>query len=215
MLGVWELSGLCSHGPACVAAGHYALPRTETRRLVLGHWCSAVAWSGQGVQAHAREPEGLGSLVDQDRPRKEEVLVDLEGLLTSSQSDRLTALVQQVEAQTGYRVRVLTQKFSREILQDYWQTDVGTVIVFADRGFLTRGSSPSLLRFDTATDVRTLAMPERYWNRLRRTYGRPEYVQAVGPGQALFGAVSNVCACFLRRQCQDGVPIPEAEMSSV
>lgn len=144
----------------------------------------------------------------------EELVIDPQGFLTKTQKERLVFLISKVQDRTGFRVRLIAKRFPKaQERQDAWEVDDDTIVLVADKEFLKRGGSPSLLKFDLGPRI-YVTLPRRYWGNIRRLYGNNGYVEAYGAGQALFLATANVCACLLQRECADGIPLPDAEVSS-
>lgn len=120
----------------------------------------------------AAEPEQAPSAV-----------LDLQGYLPAYDLDRLDRILTKLEADTGFKVRVLTQ--SREtapemgpVLQRWRLGDGGrlrdpnAVLVVADRGLRGKLESAggSFIRYEVGDNVR-VRVPDSYWGRLQRSVG--------------------------------------------
>ena len=62
-------------------------------------------------------------------------MIDVAGFLTPGEESRIKNIVQRLEKDTGYRVRVLAQNYPNTpglAIKDYWKVDDNTIVFVAD-----------------------------------------------------------------------------------
>ena len=109
--------------------------------------------------AHARL-EGVNNPAMLPPGPPQEVL-DVAGYLTKGEITRLTAEVQNLEKDTGYKLRVLAQAYPKTpglAVKDYWNVDDDTVVFVADPGL------GNILNFSVGSNV-DLDVPPSFWTR--------------------------------------------------
>ena len=124
-------------------------------------------------------------------------IIDLADTLTSVQEEQLIATLDQLEAETGYKLRVLTQ-FDRtpgRAVKEFWQLDDKSVLLIAD----SRGGN--LLGFNVGDAVYNL-MPRTFWIELQTRYGNQFFVRDNGEDQSILQSLQSVEGCLRQGGCQ-------------
>jgi hypothetical protein len=137
-------------------------------------------------------------------------VADLAGVLERSEAERLERILRSLEADTGYKVRVVTQARGggrdSEALADLkrgWRiggssaaVDPNAILVIADRGIsgsLEAGSP--YLRYDVGANVQ-LVLPGVFWGRLQREYGKLSFVERRGEAAAVVVSCELILTCL-------------------
>ena len=138
-----------------------------------------------------------------------DVVLDANRFLAESEAARLDRILRRLEADTGYKVRVL----SRSRGTDEWTRDRSSircalgvasssgldpdaVIIIADRGLqgaLQAGSS--FITYDIGERVR-FALPDIFWTRLQREYGKATFVDKRGEASAIVTTCEVILSCL-------------------
>jgi hypothetical protein len=87
------------------------------------------------------------------------------------QIERLTAIVKSLEADTGIKLRVLSQAYPNTpglAVRDYWGVDADTAVFVADPG------TGNILNFNVGENV-DFKVPRTFWTRLAGKYGTKFY----------------------------------------
>lgn len=158
--------------------------------LTLGSWAaSALA---------ADNPELLP-----DHPTP---VIDLAKAFTDSQRTALEEELSTVEAESGWKLRVLTQ-YERTpglAVKDFWQLDERSLLLVAD----PRGGN--LLNFNVG-DALFALMPRTYWVELQTRFGNQYYVRDHGEDGAIRDALAAVELCLDRGGCQVVPGLPQEQ----
>ena len=147
---------------------------------------------------------------------------DRQGFLEPAAEQRLERILAKLEADTGYKIRVLTQSKNTApelgpLLQD-WRIgqggklrDPNAVLMVADRGLKGKlEAGGSFLRYEVGDNVR-MQMPDAFWGRLQREYGRIRYVESRGEAAAVVTSCELIITCLRDEQgCTD---VPDASSS--
>ena len=144
---------------------------------------------GAGPAAAADNPELLP-----DHPTP---VIDLARSFTDAQRASLETHLSQVEADTGWKLRVLTQ-YERTpglAVRDFWNLDERSLLLVAD----PRGGN--LLNFNVG-DALFALMPRTYWVELQTRFGNQYYVRDHGEDGAIVDALAAVETCLERGGCQ-------------
>jgi len=140
-----------------------------------------------------------------------DVVLDAASFLNSGDTVRLDRILRQLQADTGYKLRVL----SRSRLTDEWTQDRNSVrcalgvagrdgsgldadgvIVIADRGLkgaLAAGSS--FLSYDIGERAR-FALPDIFWTRLQREYAKAAFVESRGEAASIVTTCEVILSCL-------------------
>mmetsp|Transcript_14228 Transcript_14228/g.34236 ORF Transcript_14228/g.34236 Transcript_14228/m.34236 type:complete len:252 (-) Transcript_14228:55-810(-) len=125
-------------------------------------------------------------------PGPTQVVLDVAGYLTKGEIARLTEEVNNLEKDTGLRLRVLAQAYPNTpglAIKDYWAVDDNTVVFVADPGL------GNILNFAVGAGV-DLEVPKNFWTKLANTYGTKTFWQERGESASISNAVSAIDTCF-------------------
>ncbi|KIZ06205.1 Thylakoid lumenal 15.0 kDa protein 2, chloroplastic Flags: Precursor [Monoraphidium neglectum] len=117
-------------------------------------------------------------------------VIDVAGFLTPSEEKRIAAEVASLEADTGYKLRVLAQNYPETpglAVREYWGVDANTIVFVADPTFA------NILNFNVGQGL-DLEVPQSFWSRLAGKYGNKFYWQEKGEAAAITNAVSGAAA---------------------
>jgi len=143
-------------------------------------------------------------------------VIQVEKFLTKGQEKRMDDLLSKLEADTGYRVRVLCQAYPRTpglAIRDYWsigsetQKDDKYVVLVVDEF----GGKGNVLNFNVGDGMK-FALPNVFWTRLTGKYGTTFFVRENGIDLAITNAIEAIVTC-LRSEEQYCVSIPDQGMS--
>ncbi|PPS45080.1 TPM domain-containing protein [Chroococcidiopsis sp. TS-821] len=131
-------------------------------------------------------------LPDQPTP-----IIDLAKSLTSVQEERLAQELEEFEAETGWKLRVLTQydRTPGTAVKDFWNLDEKSVLVVAD----SRGGN--ILNFNVGDAVYQL-LPRTFWVELQTRFGNLYFVREEGEDQAIIQSIESVEACLRQGGCR-------------
>ena len=144
-----------------------------------------TCWLGVGIApAHAYDNPDL--LPDHPTP-----VIDLAKALTDAQRTSLEENLTRFEADTGWKLRVLTQydRTPGQAVKSFWNLDERSLLLVADE----RGGN--LLNFNVGEALFAL-MPRTYWVELQTRYGNQYYVKDNGQDAAIVDALSAVEGCL-------------------
>lgn len=167
-------------------------PRKKSRRafnlLLLSTLCIPAA--AKARQEGVNRPDLL--------PKEQTPVIDLERFLASGEARRLRDRVTDLEKRTGFKVRVLTQRFPQTpglAVRDYWGVNDDTVVMVADYF-----GGAQLLKFNVGRNV-DVVLPPRFWSVLASQYGNKFYVEKNGEAAAILNSVEAIRVCLLRNGC--------------
>jgi len=123
-------------------------------------------------------------------------VIDVAGFLAPSEETRLRQAIGRLEADTGYRLRVLAQNFPLTpgaAVANYWAVDDSTIVFVADPTF------GDLLNFNVGAAV-DLDVPRTFWQRLSSKFGNRFYVRDNGEAKAIVDTVAAIDACLREPQ---------------
>jgi len=197
--------GRLAQGPRDLGSRLRRLGR-RARALTLG-LCLALALllgapAGPGLPggpAHAYDNPDL--LPDHPTP-----VIDLAKALTDGQRSALETKLNAIEADTGWKLRVLTQ-YDRTpglAIKEFWGLDERSLVLVAD----PRGGN--LLNFNVG-DALFALMPRTYWVELQTRFGNQYYVRDHGEDGAITDALDAVAVCLERGGCQVVPGLPQEQ----
>jgi hypothetical protein len=133
-------------------------------------------------------------------------VIDLARAFTDSQRAELEQELSSFEADSGWKLRVLTQ-YERTpglAVRDFWNLDERSLLLVAD----PRGGN--LLNFNVG-DALFALMPRTYWVELQTRFGNQYYVRDHGEDGAIVDALAAVELCLERGGCQVVPGLPQEQ----
>jgi hypothetical protein len=124
-------------------------------------------------------------------------VIDLAKALTSIQEETLSQDLEAFEAETGWKLRVVTQ-FDRTpglAVKDFWGLDQKSVLLVAD----SRGGN--LLNFNVGDELYQF-LPRTFWVELQTRYGNQFFIRDHGEDQAIIQALESVKTCLRQGGCR-------------
>jgi len=133
-------------------------------------------------------------------------VVDLANYLPELQQEALIKNVEEYEAKTGWKLRVLTQfdRIPGRAVISYWGLDDKSILLVAD------GRGGNLLAFSIGDDVYEL-MPRTFWIELQTRFGNLYYVRENGKNNAIVETIETVEGCLDRGGCQVVPGLPQEQ----
>ncbi|HIK38284.1 MAG: TPM domain-containing protein [Geminocystis sp.] len=129
-------------------------------------------------------------------PKEVTPVVDLANYLPDIQQESLVKELEDFEAKTGWKLRVLTQydqSPGRAVIK-FWNLDEKSILLVAD------GRGGNLLAFSVGDKVYEL-LPRTFWIELQTRFGNMYYVRENGENNAIVNTVRTVEGCLLRGGC--------------
>ena len=134
-------------------------------------------------------------------PNKETPVVDLANFLPNGQEAALIEDLDRFEADTGWKLRVLTQydRTPGRAVIKYWGLDDKSILLVAD------GRGGNILAFSIGDEVYEL-MPRTFWIELQTRFGNMYYVRENGENNAIVDAMNVVKNCLVKEGGCNVVP---------
>jgi len=123
-------------------------------------------------------------------------VIDLANELTNVQEEKLSKDLSKFEAETGWKLRVLTQndRTPGTAVKEFWGLDNKSVLLVAD----PRGGN--LLNFSVGDDFYPL-LSRTFWIELQTRFGNQFFVRDNGGDQAILQALDSVKGCLRQGGC--------------
>lgn len=139
-------------------------------------------------------------------PDSPTAVIDLAQSLTSQQRENLGQRLDAFEAETGWKLRVLTQydQTPGRAVKKFWGLDEKSVLLVED----TRGGN--ILNFNIGDDVYQL-LPRTFWVELQTRFGNQYFVQKNGEDQAIIQSLDAVKVCLERGGCNVVPGLPQEQ----
>ena len=187
-----------SISPIIVAS---ALSKMILRRLIgsaIAIVLSLSLWSIAPAAQAYDNPELL--------PTEQTPVIDLAKTFTEIQEQKLVQDIDKFEADTGWKLRVLTQydRTPGRAVSKYWGLDEKSVLVVSD----SRGGNT--LNFRVGDDVYKL-MPRTFWIELQTRFGNMYYVRENGEDSAITDSLEAVKGCLVRGGCNVVPGLPKEQ----
>lgn len=133
-------------------------------------------------------------------------IIDLAKTLTDIQEERLSQELEKFEAETGWKLRVLTQydRTPGKAVKDFWQLDDKSVLLVAD----SRGGN--ILNFNVGDAVYKL-LPRTFWVELQTRYGNLYFVREEGEDQSILQSLESVKTCLRQGGCNVVPGLPQEQ----
>ena len=167
-----------------------------------GFWALLIALVvGLGMAAPVHAYDNPDLLPDHPTP-----VIDLAKAFSDKQRASLEDSLNSFEAETGWKLRVLTQ-YERTpglAVREFWGLDESSLLLVAD----PRGGN--LLNFNVG-DAFFALMPRTYWVELQTRFGNQYYVKDHGEDGAILASLNAVEICLERGGCQvvPGLPLEQ------
>ena len=129
-------------------------------------------------------------------PDIETPVVDLANFLPKLQEESLIENLDNFEAETGWKMRVLTQydRSPGRAVKKFWGLDEKSILLVAD------GRGGNLLAFSIGDDVYEL-LPRNFWIELQTRFGNMYYIREHGENNAIVEALESVKGCLIKQGC--------------
>ncbi|KAL9235908.1 hypothetical protein vseg_010633 [Gypsophila vaccaria] len=149
----------------------------------------ALALSSTGVGFAEAKP---GVNKPELLPKEFSTVIDVAGFLSAGQEKRLTEAIDDLEKDTGFKLRILAQNYPDTpglAIKDFWQVDDRTIVFVADPTF------GNILNFNVGAQV-DLDIPRSFWSRLAGKYGNIFYWKEKGEDASVEAAVNAISYCL-------------------
>lgn len=139
-------------------------------------------------------------------PETQTPIIDLANFLPTAQEESIIKDIETFEAQTGWKLRVLTQydRTPGRAVKKFWGLDDRSVLLVAD----ARGGN--LLAFNVGDDVYNL-LPRTFWVELQTRFGNLYFVRDNGENNAIAESLSTVKSCLLKGGCNVVPGLPQEQ----
>jgi hypothetical protein len=139
-------------------------------------------------------------------PDRETPIVDLANFLPTLQEESLIEEINNFEAETGWKMRVLTQydRTPGRAVINFWGLDDKSILLVAD----SRGGN--LLAFSVGDDVYEF-LPRTFWIELQARFGNLYYIRENGESSAIAKTLSTVTGCLRQGGCQVVPGLPQEQ----
>lgn len=140
-------------------------------------------------------------------PKEKNVeLIDVANFLTKGQRNKLKLTIQNLEKETGFKLRVLCQSYPNTpglAIKEYWNVDDKTIVLVFDKGegFKRKGYS-NIINLNLGKNVEDI-LPNQFWTRLSNKLGNQPYVSKVGIDIAIINTVEAISYCLSNNNCND------------
>jgi len=139
-------------------------------------------------------------------PNIQTPVIDLANFLPKAQEESIIKDIESFEAQTGWKLRVLTQydRTPGRAVKKFWGLDDRSVLLVAD----SRGGN--LLAFNVGDDVYPL-LPRTFWVELQTRFGNLYFVRDNGENNAIAQSLETVETCLLKGGCRVVPGLPQEQ----
>lgn len=130
-------------------------------------------------------------------PDTQTPIIDLANFLPTLQEETLIKDIESFEAETGWKLRVLTQydRTPGRAVKDYWGLNEKSVLLIAD----SRGGN--LLGFNVGDDLYQF-LPRTFWIELQTRFGNLYYIREHGENQSIVKSLETIKTCLRQGGCQ-------------
>ncbi len=160
-----------------------------------------------GISAFFANPSPTQAVNDPSLlPQQQTPIIDLANFLPTQQEESLKEKINQFEAETGWKLRILTQydRTPGRAVKDYWGLNDKSVLLVAD----SRGGN--LLAFNVGDDVYDV-LPRTFWVELQTRFGNMFYVEENGENNAIAQSVDTVKGCLAKGGCNVVPGLPQEQ----
>lgn len=168
------------------------MQKTYPKRLLVSiaaFFLALCVWAQAPIARAYENPDLL--------PDTQTNVIDLARALTDIQEAALDKDLQKFEAETGYKLRVLTQydRTPGRAVKKFWELDNKSVLLVAD----PRGGN--ILNFNVGDDLYSL-LPRTFWVELQTRFGNQFFVRDEGEDQAIIQSLESVKTCLRQGGCR-------------
>ncbi|HAG79855.1 MAG TPA: methanol dehydrogenase [Cyanobacteria bacterium UBA12227] len=167
--------------------------------VVLAAFCLTLSvWAIAPAAQAYNNPELL--------PETQTPVIDLANLLPTLQEENLAKDLDSFEAETGWKLRVLTQ-YDRTpglAVRDFWGLNDKSVLLIAD----PRGGN--LLGFNVGDDLYQF-LPRTFWVELQTRFGNLYFVRENGQNQSIVQSLETIKTCLRQGGCQVVPGLPKEQ----
>lgn len=130
-------------------------------------------------------------------PSTQTPVIDLANFLPALQEESLVKDLENFEAETGWKLRVLTQydRTPGRAVKDFWGLNDKSVLLIAD----SRGGN--LLGFNVG-DALYPFLPRTFWVELQTRFGNLYFVREHGENQAIVESLDTIKTCLRQGGCK-------------
>ncbi|WP_139297177.1 TPM domain-containing protein [Phormidium tenue] len=139
-------------------------------------------------------------------PDTQTAIIDLAKSLSARQEESLDSKLNDFEAETGWKLRVLTQydQTPGRAVKDFWGLDDRSIMLVAD----PRGGN--LLNFSVGDAVYDL-LPRTFWIELQTRYGNQFFVRENGEDNSILSALESIQGCLRQGGCNVVPGLPQEQ----
>ncbi len=167
--------------------------------VVLAAFCLTLSvWAIAPAAQAYNNPELL--------PETQTPVIDLANLLPTLQEENLAKDLDSFEAETGWKLRVLTQ-YDRTpglAVRDFWGLNDKSVLLIAD----PRGGN--LLGFNVGDDLYQF-LPRTFWVELQTRFGNLYFVRENGQNQSIVQSLETIKTCLRQGGCNVVPGLPKEQ----
>jgi hypothetical protein len=133
-------------------------------------------------------------------------VIDLANNLTQLQEERLDQEIGAFEAETGWKLRVLTQfdQTPGRAVKGFWGLDDNTVMLVAD------GRGGNILNFSVGQNLYPL-LSRTFWVELQTRFGNQFFVRDNGEDQSIIQTVQTLETCLRQNGCAFVPGLPQEQ----
>ncbi len=153
---------------------------------------SATIFLSTPLLSHARLEGVNNPQLLSDGPQSENLVIDVAGYLTPREVKRLQTRVENIQRDTGVKLRILAQAYPQTpglAIKEYWGVDDDTVVFVADPGL------GNILNFSVGANV-DLEVPPNFWTKLANKYGTKFYWADKGEEASIVAATDAIEFCL-------------------
>lgn len=178
------------------------MQRSFWRRLLVSlavFFLAGFVWAMQPSAALAYDNPDL--LPDHPTP-----VIDLAKTFTNLQEEKLVTDLEKFEADTGWKLRVLTQydRTPGRAVINFWGLNDKSILLVAD----SRGGN--ILSFSVGDAVYEL-LPRTFWIELQARFGNLYFVREQGEDQSILQALASVEGCLSQGGCRVVPGLPQEQ----
>ena len=164
-------------------------PFFRVMQWVITFAVAAVLWGNNPAVAYAYEDPSL-------LPEEPTLIIDLANSLAAVQEESLSQKLETLEAETGWKLRVLTQydRTPGRAVKNFWGLDDHSLMIVAD----PRGGN--ILNFSVGDDFYEL-LPRTFWIELQTRFGNQFFVRDNGEDRAIIETVDALETCLRQGGC--------------